>query len=101
MGAKPSWIRRAAVTATGVPKPAAPSKKAPRQNAIPITWMRGSGERRARLGRRAGKRPLQTVRADREMRIRANPPGREKAEAGPDAGGGHSARGGQAERPPA
>jgi hypothetical protein len=36
-GAKPSWIRSAAVTATGVPKPAAPSKKAPMQNAIPIT----------------------------------------------------------------
>src|SRR5437764_1388480 len=28
-GLKPSWIRIAALTATGVPKPAAPSKKAP------------------------------------------------------------------------
>ena len=32
-GVNPSPIRMAAVTATGVPKPAAPSKNAPKQNA--------------------------------------------------------------------
>jgi hypothetical protein len=68
-GAKPSWMRSAAVTATGVPNPAAPSKNAPRQNAMPITWMRGSGERRARLARRTAKWPLATVRSYRKMRL--------------------------------
>ena len=33
-GEKPSPIRMAAVTATGVPKPAAPSKKAPNEKAM-------------------------------------------------------------------
>ena len=32
----------AAVTATGVPKPAAPSKKAPKEKAISSSWMRRS-----------------------------------------------------------
>src|SRR5689334_3611248 len=36
-GLKPSWIRIAAVTATGVPNPAAPSKNAPNEKAIRIT----------------------------------------------------------------
>ena len=41
-GEKPRPIRMAAVTATGVPKPAAPSKKAPKQKAISKSWMRRS-----------------------------------------------------------
>lgn len=41
-GEKPRPMRIAAVTATGVPKPAAPSKKAPKQNAIKSSWMRRS-----------------------------------------------------------
>ncbi len=36
-GLKPSCIRIAAVMATGVPKPAAPSKKAPKAKAIKMT----------------------------------------------------------------
>jgi hypothetical protein len=69
IGVKPSWMRRAAVTATGVPNPAAPSKNAPRQNAMPITWMRGSGERRARLVRRTAKCPFATDMSYRKMRL--------------------------------
>ena len=41
-GEKPSPISMAAVTATGVPKPAAPSKKAPRQKAMNSTCSRRS-----------------------------------------------------------
>ncbi len=41
-GEKPSPIRMAAVTATGVPKPAAPSKKAPKQKAISSSCSRRS-----------------------------------------------------------
>ncbi|MDT4818717.1 hypothetical protein FQZ97_518170 [compost metagenome] len=41
-GEKPRPIRMPAVTATGVPKPAAPSKNAPKQNAISKSWMRRS-----------------------------------------------------------
>ena len=44
-GLKPSWMRMAEVTATGVPKPAAPSKKAPKLKAMRTSWMRGSGAR--------------------------------------------------------
>jgi hypothetical protein len=42
-GLKPSCIRMAAVMATGVPKPAAPSKNAPNAKAIRITCILGSG----------------------------------------------------------
>ena len=41
-GEKPRPIRMPAVTATGVPKPAAPSKKAPKQKAISSSCMRRS-----------------------------------------------------------
>ncbi len=41
-GLKPSPIRIAAVTATGVPKPAAPSKNAPKQNATSSSCRRRS-----------------------------------------------------------
>ena len=60
-GLKPNCIRIAAVTATGVPKPAAPSKKAPKEKAIRMTWMRGSGASEARLPRRISNNPLLTV----------------------------------------
>ena len=48
-GLNPNCIRMAAVTATGVPNPAAPSKNAPNEKAISITWMRGSGAIPAKL----------------------------------------------------
>jgi hypothetical protein len=60
-GRKPRRIRIAEVTATGVPKPAAPSKKAPKEKAIRMTWMRGSGASVARLPRRTSNRPRSTV----------------------------------------
>ena len=41
-GEKPRPISSAAVTATGVPKPAAPSKKAPKAKAISSSWSRRS-----------------------------------------------------------
>jgi hypothetical protein len=41
-GRKPSPISMAALIATGVPNPADPSRKAPKQNAIKRTWMRRS-----------------------------------------------------------
>ena len=46
-GEKPRPIRIAAVTATGVPKPAAPSKNAPKLNAISSSCRRRSGVMRA------------------------------------------------------
>jgi hypothetical protein len=42
-GEKPSPIRIAAVTATGVPNPEAPSKKAPKQKAMSSNCRRRSG----------------------------------------------------------
>jgi hypothetical protein len=41
-GRNPSPISMAAPIATGVPNPAAPSMKAPKQNATSRTWMRRS-----------------------------------------------------------
>ncbi len=41
-GGKPRPVSIAAATATGVPKPAAPSRKAPKANAINRAWRRGS-----------------------------------------------------------
>ena len=54
-GRKPSPMRMAAETATGVPKPAAPSKKAPKEKAISRSWSRRSGVTPARLSRRTAK----------------------------------------------
>ena len=54
-GLKPSWMRMAAVTATGVPNPAAPSKKAPKEKAMRMTWTRGSGANRERPLRRTSR----------------------------------------------
>jgi hypothetical protein len=41
-GEKPIPMRMAAVTATGVPKPAAPSKNAPTEKAMRRSWRRRS-----------------------------------------------------------
>ena len=46
IGEKPSWRSNAAVIATGAPNPAAPSINAPKQKAMRITWIRGSGANR-------------------------------------------------------
>ena len=43
-GLKPSPIINAPLMATGAPKPAAPSMKAPKLNAISSAWMRRSPE---------------------------------------------------------
>jgi hypothetical protein len=43
-GENPNPIRIAAVTATGVPNPDAPSKNAPKEKAISNNWMRRSAE---------------------------------------------------------
>ena len=51
----------AEVTATGVPNPAAPSKKAPNENAIRITCTRGSGARVPKLFRKISNKPRRTV----------------------------------------
>ena len=48
-GGKPRPMRMADVTATGVPNPAAPSKKAPRQKATSTSCKRGSCVILARL----------------------------------------------------
>ncbi len=61
-GAKPSPISSAAEMATGVPNPAAPSMKAPNENAMSSAWMRRSEERRAIARFTVSKVPDSTVR---------------------------------------
>ncbi len=62
-GGKPSPMRMAAVTATGVPNPAAPSKKAPKQKAMRRSWRRRSRVMPVRLSRMTSKYPLSQVRS--------------------------------------
>ena len=55
-------MRIAAVTATGVPKPAAPSKNEPKQKAISSSWSRRSWVMLVRLSWSTLNRPVSTVR---------------------------------------
>ncbi len=57
IGRNPSATRSGAVTAAGVPKPAAPSRNAPKSQAITMTCTRGSGEMRANPRRIAAIAP--------------------------------------------
>ena len=58
MGEKPSAVSSGAVIAAGVPKPAAPSRKAPNSQAMITTWARGSGVMRVKPIRMASRAPL-------------------------------------------
>jgi hypothetical protein len=51
----------AAVTATGVPKPAAPSKKAPKEKAMKSSWSRRSSEMLRMLPWRTSNSPFSFV----------------------------------------
>ena len=68
-GLKPSCIRMAAVMATGVPNPAAPSKKAPKANAINITCTLGSGAIVERCILMMVNKPLFTVNWYRKIKF--------------------------------
>ena len=57
-GVRPSATSNGAVIAAGVPKPAAPSRKAPNSQAIRITCARGSGEMCMKPSRIAAIAPL-------------------------------------------
>ena len=61
-GAKPRPISIAPVTATGVPKPAAPSKKAPKEKAMNSSCSRRSPVIEAMLSRRVENCPASSVR---------------------------------------
>ncbi len=60
-GLKPSSTSSAAQIAIGTPKPAAPSRKAPKQKAMRITWTRWSSEMVAMLPRITSNLPLFTA----------------------------------------
>ena len=60
----------APVTATGVPKPAAPSKKAPKEKAMNSSCSRRSGVRAAMLSRRTENSPASSVRRYRKITLR-------------------------------
>jgi hypothetical protein len=60
-GRAPSPISMTAEMATGAPKPAAPSMKAPKLNAISSAWMRRSWERPAMDCRMISNWPVSTV----------------------------------------
>ena len=60
-GEKPRPISIAAVTATGVPKPAAPSKKAPKLNAMSSSCSRRSSVMLAMLSCRTSNSPFSSV----------------------------------------
>ena len=62
-GRKPSPISMAAQIATGVPNPAEPSRKAPKQNAINRTWMRRSDAIPAIESLTSSNWPVLTVRS--------------------------------------
>ena len=64
----------AAVTATGVPKPAAPSKNAPKLNAISSSCRRRSGVMRAIESCRILNEPLSSVSRYRKMMFRTIQP---------------------------
>jgi hypothetical protein len=73
-GEKPSPIRIAAVTATGVPKPEAPSKKAPNENAIRSSCRRRSAETPPIARCRTAKAPVATVSRYMKMTLRTIQP---------------------------
>ena len=60
-GGKPSPMRIAPVTATGVPKPDAPSKNAPKQNATTSSCRRRSSVTAVMLCRSTSKSPRSSV----------------------------------------
>jgi len=60
-GEKPRPIKTAPVIATGVPKPEAPSKKAPNENAISRSWMRRSVVTPPIARCNSSNRPVSTV----------------------------------------
>ncbi|MNL35303.1 hypothetical protein D3C87_1573280 [compost metagenome] len=68
-GEKPRPIRIAPVTATGVPKPAAPSKNAPKQKAISSNCRRRSSVIRARESCSTLNEPFSVVRRCRKMML--------------------------------
>ena len=61
IGWKPSARSMTAEIATGVPKPASASIRAPKQKAMMTAWMRWSSETRLNERRRTLKCPLSTV----------------------------------------
>ena len=62
IGWKPIAMSMTTVMATGVPKPASASSRAPKQKAMMIAWIRWSGLTFANERRRTSKCPLATVR---------------------------------------
>ena len=68
-GVKPRPLSRAAVIATGVPKPAAPSMNAPNENATSSAWMRRSAESRATDVFTISNCPAATVRLYRKTAL--------------------------------
>ena len=62
IGRKPVPMRIAAETATGAPKPAAPSKNAPKLKAISRAWIRRSGDSAVTENLTTSKWPVSTVR---------------------------------------
>ncbi len=60
-GSKPRATSITAEIATGAPKPARASSRAPKQNATTRAWMRGSSERRPKERRRMSKWRVRTV----------------------------------------
>src|SRR6516225_4002983 len=86
-GEKPSPISIAAVTATGVPKPEAPSKNAPNAKAIKSNCNRRSAVTPPIACCRIGKAPVATVSRYMKMTLRTDPADREKTNDRPqDAG---------------
>ena len=73
-GLKPIPMRMAAVTATGVPKPQAPSKKAPKAKAMRTSWRRRSCVIPMRLCWRTLKWPASQVRSYMKMTLRTIQP---------------------------
>ena len=61
IGWKPSAISITEVIATGVPKPARASIRAPKQNAMITAWMRWSSEIAPNERRSTAKWPVSTV----------------------------------------
>ena len=61
IGLKPTAISITAVIATGAPKPASASSRAPKQKAMITAWIRWSSEIDANERRRTAKWPVSTV----------------------------------------
>lgn len=60
-GRKPRAISITDVTATGVPKPASASSKAPNENVMMMAWMRWSSLMELKERRSTSKWPVSTV----------------------------------------